>query len=188
MRILFAITHLGFLRNFESTLALLAERGHVMHLVTDRRAQKGVVTDGTPMLDRLSARFPNAFTTETVPAATRDALYEVSTALRETLSYWRYLSPAFGEAPLLRARARSQAPAATAWLTDLPLLGSRMGILALSAAVRVLERALPVRPEVAAVFDRWQPDVLLVTPLLYFGSRQVDYVRQAQRSGVPSVL
>ena len=69
MRILFAITHLGFLRNFESTLALLAERGHVMHLVTDRRAQKGVVTDGTPVLDRLSARFPNAFTTETVPAA-----------------------------------------------------------------------------------------------------------------------
>ncbi len=52
----------------------------------------------------------------------------------------------------------------------------------------MLERALPVRPEVAAVFDRWKPDVLLVTPLLYFGSRQVDYVRQAQRSGVPSVL
>ncbi len=62
------------------------------------------------MLDRLSARFPNAFTTETVPAATRDALYEVSTAVRETLSYWRYLSPAFDEAPLA-ARASASAGA-----------------------------------------------------------------------------
>jgi hypothetical protein len=188
MRILFAITHLGFLRNFESTLALLAERGHVMHLVTDRRAQKGVVTDGTPVLDRLSARFPNAFTTETVPAATRDASYEVSTAVRETLNYWRYLAPAFDDAPSLRARARGQAPALARWLTDRPLLGSRAGVAALSAAVRMLEHALPERPEVAAVFERWKPDLLLVTPLLYFGSRQVDYVRQAQRSGVPSVL
>ena len=107
MRILFAVTHLGFLRNFESTLALLAERGHLMHLVTDRRAQKGVVTDGTPILERLSRRFPQSFSTETVPAATRDASYEISTAIRETLNYWRYLAPAFDGAPSLRARGRT---------------------------------------------------------------------------------
>ncbi len=65
MRILFAISHLGFLRNFESTLALLAERGHTIHLVTDRRASGGV-TDGTPILERLTARFPDAFTSETI--------------------------------------------------------------------------------------------------------------------------
>jgi hypothetical protein len=56
MRILFAITHLGFLRNFESTLALLAERGHTIHLVSDRAAQDGV-TDGRPIVERLAARF-----------------------------------------------------------------------------------------------------------------------------------
>jgi hypothetical protein len=188
MRILFAVTHLGFLRNFESTLALLAERGHLIHLVTDRRAHKGVVTDGTPILERLSARFPDSFTTETVAAATRDAGYEVSTAIRETLNYWRYLAPAFDDAPSLRARGRTQAPGVSAWLTDLPGLGSRAGVAALSAIGRGLERSLPVRPEVQGVFERWKPDLLLVTPLLYFGSRQVDYVRQAQRSGVPSVL
>jgi hypothetical protein len=188
MRILFAVTHLGFLRNFESTLALLAERGHLVHLVTDRRAQKGVVTDGTPILERLSARFPQSFSTETVPAATRDASYEISTAIRETLNYWRYLAPAFHGAASLRARARKQAPVLAARLTDLPVAGSRAGVAALSAWLRVLERALPVRPEVHSVFERWKPDLLLVTPLLYFGSRQVDYVRAAQRAGVPSVL
>jgi hypothetical protein len=30
--------------------------------------------------------------------------------------------------------------------------------------------------------------VLVVTPLLYFGSRQVDYVRAARARGIPSVL
>jgi hypothetical protein len=53
MRILFAVTHLGFLRNFESTLALLAEHGHQIHLVTDRASKAGV-TDGTPIVERLA--------------------------------------------------------------------------------------------------------------------------------------
>ena len=32
------------------------------------------------------------------------------------------------------------------------------------------------------------PDVLLITPLLYFGSSQVGYVRAARALGIPSVL
>jgi hypothetical protein len=51
MRVLFAITHLGFLRNFESSLALLAEHGHAVHLVTDRAPAAGV-TDGRPITQR----------------------------------------------------------------------------------------------------------------------------------------
>ena len=32
MRILFAVTHMGFLRNFESTLRMLCDRGHDVHV------------------------------------------------------------------------------------------------------------------------------------------------------------
>ena len=188
MRILFAVTHLGFLRNFESTLALLAERGHTVHLVTDRKARPGVVTDGLPIVERLQARFPQAFSLETIPAATRDRAYAVSTAVRESLNYWRYLSPAFDDAPALRARGRQQAPSAVVTLSDLPGLRSRAGVRTLTGVFRLLERAIPVRPEVGALFDRVRPDVLLVTPLLYFGSRQVDYVRAARRRGIGSIL
>jgi len=188
MRILFAVTHLGFLRNFESTLALLAERGHTIHLVTDRRAQPGVVTDGLPIVERLQVRFPQAFSLETIPAATRDRAYAMSAAVRESLNYWRYLSPAFDDAPALRARGRQQAPAAVVAMSDLPVLRSRPGVRALTGIFRLLERALPTRPAVEALFDRVKPDVLLVTPLLYFGSRQVDYVRAARRRGIGSVL
>ena len=188
MRILFAITHLGFLRNFESTLALLADRGHQIHLVTDRRPRGGEVVDGTPIYERLSARVPGAFSWETLPPSKQDPWYAFSTGVREGLNYWRYLSPRFDDAPKLRERGRTQAPPAVVRLSDLPLLRSRPGIAALTALFHRLERAIPVRDEVREVFERWKPDVLLVTPLLYFGSKQVDYVRQARASGVSSVL
>lgn len=187
MRILFAVGHLGFLRNFESTLALLAERGHTIHLVTDRRAAGGV-TDGTPIIERLAGRFPETFTLETIQASKRDPWHRFATAVREALNYWRYLAPAFADAPKLRARGRSQAPAPLVWISDLPVLRTRAGIRALTALFRFLERAIPVRREIEALFDRWPADVLLVTPLLYFGSRQVDYVRCARRRGIGSVL
>lgn len=187
MRVLFAVTHLGFLRNFESTLALLAERGHRVHLVTDRDAQVGVI-DGRPIVDRLVAQFPDAFSWETVRPSKRDPWHAVGTAVREGLNYWRYLLPAFAESPSLRARGRTQAPRPVVWLSDLPLLRSRAGVRALAAMFRAFERAIPVRPEVAAVLERTRPDVVLITPLLYFGSKQVDYVRAARERGVGSVL
>ena len=187
MRILFAVSHLGFLRNFESTLALLAERGHRVHLVTDRRSEGGV-TDGTPIIERLAARFPEAFTWETIPSSKRDPWYAFATTIREGLNYWRYLSPAFAEAPTLRARGRKQAAAPVVWISDLPVLRSRTGLRVLTAIFRYLEHAIPVRREIEALFDRWPPDLLLVTPLLYFGSRQVDYVRCARQRGIGSVL
>jgi hypothetical protein len=187
MRILFAITHLGFLRNFESTLALLAERGHSVHLVTDRDSSGGVV-DGMPIVERLRARFPDAFTVETIRASKNDRWYRVSTGVREGLNYFRYLSPAFVDAPKLRERGRQQAPAPLVRLSDLPVLRSRPGVAALTGTLRLVERAIPVRREVGAAFDRIRPDVLLVTPLLYFGSRQVDYVRCAKARGISSVL
>lgn len=187
MRILFAITHLGFLRNFESTLALLAERGHTVHLVTDRGSQGGVV-DGMPIVERLQARCPDAFTLETIRASKDDRWSTVSSGVREGLNYLRYLSPAFADAPKLRERGRTQAPRPLVWLSDRPVVRSHAGINALTHTLRRIERAIPYRAEVGAAFDRLKPDVLLVTPLLYFGSRQVDYVRAAKARGIRSVL
>ena len=187
MRIAFAITHLGFLRNFESTLALLAERGHTVHLVTDRGSTGGVV-DGMPIVERLQAAFPGAFSVETIRASKDDRWSTLSSGVREGLNYLRYLSPAFADAPKLRERGRKQAPAPLVWMSGLPVVRSRRGISALSQVLRRVERAIPYRPEVDAAFDRLRPDVLLVTPLLYFGSRQVDYVRAARARGIRSVL
>jgi hypothetical protein len=178
VKIVFSAAHFGFLRNFHSTLRLLAERGHRVHLVADRRDQ----TDGQRMVDELRREHPGCFTFEILPIPKQWLWYGLGTALRTSLDYWRYLRPEYRDAPSLRARAKQQAPAPAAWLGRLP------GRPALARLVRGAERSLPVRPEVLAILDRERPDVLVVTPLLYFGSQQSDYVRAAKLRGVPSVL
>ena len=178
MKIVFSATHFGFLRNFHSTLRLLAERGHRVHLVGDRRDQ----TDGQKMVDDLQREYPEAFTSEILPIPKQWLWYGLGTALRTTLDYWRYLRPEYRGATGLRGRAREQAPKPAAWVGRLP--GRRL----LARVVRGAERSLPVRPEVLKILDRERPDVLMVTPLLYFGSQQSDYVRAAKLRGIPSVL
>jgi hypothetical protein len=187
MRVLFAVNHLGFLRNFESTLALLAQRGHQIHLVTDRNPAADT-NDGRPIIDRLTQQFPSNFTWETIRASKQDPWYGFAMGVRNTLNYWRYLSPAFADSPKLRARARAQAPGPVVWFSERPLLAFAVKRRLTRSLLRRLESVVPVRAQVEEVFKRFSPDVVLITPLLYFGSNQVDYVRCARMNGIGSVL
>jgi hypothetical protein len=187
VNILFAVTHPGFLRNFESTLAQLAERGHHLHIVTDRRQVSDVI-DGTPIVDRLTSRFPAAFTIDTVPVSRRNPWYDFANAVRSALDYLRYLDPRYDSSPKLRARGRGNADRLTVWISDRAIFRSARGRRVLTSCFRSLEALIPVRSEVERLFEDEHFDLLLVTPLLYFGSKQVDYVRCARRRGISSVL
>lgn len=184
MKVLFSATHFGFLRNFQSTLRLLAERGHRIHLVAERRE----VLEGQAMVETLARDFPGAITHELVPFTRHRLWYALGAGLRASLDYWRYLDPRYTRAALLRARAAEQAPSAAVALARVPVLGSWPAIRVLSAIVRRVEGVLPPPPEVTAIFRREQPDLLLMTPLLYFRSHQVDHVRAAQYAGIKTVL
>ena len=54
MRVLFLARHFSYLRLFESAIAELAERGHAIHLSTDREESLG----GAGLVERLAARYP----------------------------------------------------------------------------------------------------------------------------------
>ncbi len=181
MKILFYVSHFGFLRNFEPALRLLAQRGHTVHLLADRQDRLG----GTRTIDNLTAAVPGAFTSSYVPSRKGDPFHLLSLKLRLSLDYWRYLEPRYDRATSLRARAARQAPAAAVTAAGLPLVRSRAGLALMRAAARRAERALPAGSVPAAVLDEFRPDVLLVTPLLYFGSPQVDFVRAARDRGIP---
>jgi len=183
MKILFCVTNFGFLRNFQSTLSLLAERGHRLHLVTDRSDTTG----GMQMVQDLVAAYPS-ITYEISPPLRRRLWYTFASVVRLTLDYWRYLDPRFERAVQLRGRAERQVPRLSIWLMRVPGLRSAIGRGLLTRATKMIERAIPIRAEVRELIAREKPDVLLLTPLLYFGSRQVEHVRAAQRVGVPSVL
>ena len=184
MRILFATSHFGFLRNFEFAIRALAARGHELRLMADRRDSLG----GTRTVDSLKADFPDSISVVEGPRIKETTWQPLGSALRLTLDYWRYRHPRYAESPKLTARAASQAPPLASALARLPVIGSRPGLRAMGSVVRALERSLPVSKEVTRFLESERPDLLMVTPLLYFGSQQGDYVRAAARLGIRSVL
>ena len=183
MKIVFSATHFGFLRNFESTIRLLAEQGHELHLLAERRD----AIDGQKMADILAADHPR-ITFDIVPSSRHRFWYALATGVRASLDYWRYLDPRWDDAPKLRDRAASQAPAFARFLAHAPIVGSRSGRALLQRLFRACDRAIPPSDDVVEVFRRLQPDLLLVTPLLYFRSHQVDHVRVARSLGIKTIL
>jgi hypothetical protein len=183
LKILFSATHLGFLRNFQSTIRLLAERGHELHLLAERRD----AIDGQKMADILAADHPS-ITFELLPTTRYRLWYSLATGVRAALDYWRYLDPRWNDSAKLRARAADQAPAFAIAAGRMPVLRTRAGLVVLHRLFRAIERVMPPPTEVADVFRRISPDLLLVTPLLYFRSHQVDHVRCARQLGIKSVL
>lgn len=184
MKILFSIGNFGFLRNFEAAIRGLAEQGHDLYLVADRKDSVGA----TKTLDLLVGEYPDRIRHGFMPSR-KDALWQpLATQLRLSLDYWRYLDARYDHAPSLRARGESQAPKLASTLVRPRLLRRSAGLSVLRAVTRRLERALPPSGAVEAFLKAEAPDVLLLTPLLYFGSPQVEYVRAARKLGIRTVL
>ena len=183
MKVLFCVTNFGFLRNFQSTLALLAHRGHQLHLVADRTDSTG----GMQMVTDLVRAYPST-TYEISPPVQRRLWFAFTSVVRLTLDYWRYLEPRFANAVQLRARAERQVPRVMVRLVHLPVLRTPAARRLLTRLLRAVERVIPSRPEVVDLIRRQNPDVVLLTPLLYFGSRQVEHVRAAKAAGIPTLL
>jgi hypothetical protein len=182
--LLFSTSHFGFLRNFEFAISELARRGHRVRLLADRRDALG----GQRMVERLQADFPGHVTVGSAPKLKEATWQPLGAALRLSQDCWRYLGPRYDASPRLRARAVAQAPDAASALARVPLLGNPTTLRALRRGVHALERSLPVAPEVLSLLAEAQPDLLLITPLVYFGTHQVEYVRAARQLGIRSVL
>lgn len=184
MKILFSLGSFGFLRNFEPALRLLAQRGHDIHLVAERKDSVG----GTKTLEMLARDFPGRIRHSYAASRKGEFWQPLATQLRLAQDYWRYLDARYDHSPSLRARGANQAPAVAVSAAAMPLLRTPGGLAAMRAAARGLERAIPHGDSVESFLRREQPDLLLLTPLLYFGSQQVEYVRAARALGIPTVL
>jgi len=184
MKILFSTSSFGFLRNFQSTVRMLAERGHEVHLL----AERGDTVEGQTMADALVAEHPGRISCSILPTSRHRLWYALGAGLRASLDYWRYLDPRWDNAPKLRARAESLAPKAARIIPRVPPFNTRAGLGALSRLFRAIDRALPPPPEVTELLERIRPDLLLLTPLLYFRSHQANHVRAARRLGIRSIV
>jgi hypothetical protein len=104
MKILFCMRSTVYVRNFESTLRMLAERGHQVQVVADRHWP-----ESDELLERLCSAYPSIQYSEP-PIVPFSAWSFFGSELRAGMDYLRYLGPEFEQAAKLRVRAERNAP------------------------------------------------------------------------------
>lgn len=181
MKVLFFMGHVGYIRNFESTLRLLAQRGHTVHLAFD-----GGERLGEGRLARTLAAEHRGLSYGPAPRRGDRAWLHLARTVRFFVDYLRYLDPRYEQAPKLRGRAAIPLPSHLVQAaTALERLRAHRRVM---AGLLRLEDAIPVGDEVRDYLRAVAPDVVLVTPLVQAGSDQVDYIKAARGLGIPTGL
>jgi hypothetical protein len=181
LNVLWFMSHPGQVRNFESTLRGLADRGHHVHMAFERLEKKNL-PGLHDLSDTLVRDYPGITSGES-PVRGRSDWSLVGSRLRASLDYMRYFNAEYADAPKLRERAERWAPA------DVSRRYSELagpGRAAMRKAVRLAERSTPLSERVVAYIRDRAPDVVLVTPLLEPGSPQVEFLRAANGLGIPT--
>ena len=180
MTILFVLASPEYLRFFDTTIALLAGRGHQAHVVFNEAAEyKPMGLGGASALPLSSV---------TVVPPPRTFWGDTAFAWRVVVDFLRFLHPDYADAAVLRERIRRKLlPVAFQWLNRIRRLPA--GVLGtVLAAMRVGERALPVDPRVRRTLSTLAPDLVVVSPLVDAGSPQVDWVKGARQQGIASAV
>lgn len=183
LKVVFAMRHLGSFRMYESAIRELIARGHRLHLLIDRKERVGWQKG----LDELIADAPGITWSWTVRRRLH-AWFELSRVVGLWLDYLRYFQPEFDTAPILRRRAADHVPLWVVRLTERWPLRTASGRAILRRVLRVIERAMPRTPEFDEALRAESPDVMLITPLVYLGSPQVETLRSAKALGIRTAL
>lgn len=176
MKVLFLAHNLGKTRHFEGVIRELTDRGHTVVITAAHKRNKplklGAFRDNS-RVDVVSN-----------PVRRVDEWERFVRPLRQARDYVRFLDPTYAQADKLAARARSYAPPGwPARLESARMLGYRRRLV--KRALEFAETLVPSERYYELFILSHAPDVVLVTPLIDFGSYQTDYVKSAHRVGVP---
>ena len=175
--------HLGSLRVYEPVIRELANRGHHVHLALGRAEALGWTT----ALEHLLADHPTV--TYSWGSASPAAFWaEVAKTIRLWADYLRYLEPDYAPFPKLRQRAAEKVPPRLLAIVNRPAFERPENRRRLARVLRALERALPPVPEIERELRDYNPDVVLITPLVYLGSSQFEVLRTALAMGLRTVF
>src|SRR5687767_13985036 len=175
------MSHAGQARNFESTLRGLLGRGHDVEMGFDRIEKKNL-PGFADLAGALESEHGN-LASSVCPRPGKDEWSWVAARMRAAIDYMRYFEPDYEQAPKLRARAERFAPHRARRIVR------RMPGPARRWLRRSLERAdrwAQISPVVEEYVRERAPDVVLVTPLLEPGGLQVEFLRAANRMGIPT--
>jgi len=193
-RVLFFLDDAGNLRHYDEPIRLLVGSGHVVRLAFARDAR---YESDRLLVDRLAAELPSLQVERAPRRGDLDGWRPTSTLVRATADLARFLHPRFAGAPALRARAaamlldpRRSSPARSGSGIRGTLEGALVRMTSergSRAALRLLaacERAIPTSPRLDRFIASFDPDVVLVTPMVQFASAQADALKSARRLGI----
>lgn len=183
MKLLFVMYYPGYVRNLESVVRGLAERGHEVILGFNAPPRD----PNDRLAEDLAGEYPNVSTCFVPNRGDRWRL--TASFVRRCIDYLRYLDPAYDEAPALKARIAGRVPGfVRALYSGLRLHDKEARRASMHRFLLALENAIPTDRKIDAFLSRAQPDALVVTPLIDFDSKQVDWVKSAQAMALPTCL
>ncbi|MBI4888577.1 MAG: FkbM family methyltransferase [Acidobacteria bacterium] len=184
MKILLVVKQKKNIDTFRRTIACLLERGHEVTVAVQERDEQ---RDEKLTRDIGHERFAIV----ACPPARTDQWTAVAALLRSLRDCLHYLRPALRGAvklqtrTVLKLRQEIQIPgdpeAVAAALRELP----PPQVARLEALLKLAEQKLPADSLYDEFIRSHAPDVLLVSPLVHFGSAQADLVASARHVGVP---
>jgi hypothetical protein len=187
LRILVVLRALNMDRITEGLLRCALGGGHRVHVALEQTKDRAGRVEGEETLFDVLAGEYEEFSYDVLPP--RNELWlHTATRLRSAIDLLRYFEPEFAEAEKLRRRARCNAPWYARLLAALRVLGVAPLRRAIERSWRAVERRMPISEQCLAMMRDFDPDALLVSPLVETGSPQGDHLRAADRLGIPTVL
>ena len=179
MKILFIMRNQAYVRNYESTIKDLANRGHDLKVVFND------YKDNDRLIERLNSEYQQInYSYEKIP----DRCDEWSTLvklIRALKDYLRYLYPEYIKAKKLRKRIEKHLGIImVACLQGLRWLPKQLGVEPLTGLIEIIEKIIPEDKAIIRFLEQENPDLVLVTPLLDFDSVQTDYLKCANKLGI----
>jgi hypothetical protein len=199
-QILFFMLHAGYIRHFRFVLEELLDRGHSVHLAFTV-LEKDLGDARLPA--ELAERWPNLTYDDAPRRPGGDGWAPLAMLTRSLVDLGRYTDSRYADAPVLRARmarkltqhvqtARAIDPVSRQAVLRL-VRGIANGTEAnrherLLRALPHVERAIPTSGPIDDYLRDRAPDAVLVTPIVEFGSGQVEYVKSARAAGIPCAV
>jgi hypothetical protein len=176
LRILFLVHNLGKTRHFEGVIRGLTARGHTVVLGAARKRK--------PLRPTKTLHDDPRVEVIASPVKRVDRWQHIATPLRRARDYLRFFEPQYAHASKLAARAADYAPDGwSAAMERRPWLRRHWRVV--RRALAIAEAVMPTDRYFELFLKAERADLLLVTPLVDFGSYQTDYVKAAHRIGLP---
>jgi hypothetical protein len=183
VKVLFSLRHSFAIRNFEPVLRVLAEQGHEIHLSFLSAGKAGGDAQAQALADRVAT-----VTFGRLAERKQQRWFHFRRRLRFMVDNLRYRLPMYDDASKLRARALRRLPESQQRIIGRKIFRRPWLNRLATRALLAIEWAVPTDEVILAEVRKHDPDLIIVSPLVDFGSDQVDYIKAGHDLGIATAL